>query len=57
MELKSIYACSKHLDKAFDHFLDENEIFPYLQKVKENKNCSYCDCSAEYVLRIKEDTN
>ncbi|MBC8060345.1 MAG: CxxH/CxxC protein [Clostridiaceae bacterium] len=46
-----MYTCDQHLDKAFDHFLDENEVFPYLEKISIG-TCSYCDCPAKYVLSV-----
>lgn len=51
MKGNKIYTCDRHLDKAFDHFLDENEVFPYLEKISIG-SCSYCDCPAKYVLRL-----
>jgi CxxH/CxxC protein (TIGR04129 family) len=54
MENKKIYACDRHLDKAFDEFLDKNEVFPYLEKVIIG-TCSYCDSPAEYVLKLAEE--
>ena len=51
MEDNKFYTCEKHLDKAFDHFLDENEMFPYLERVSVG-TCLYCDCPAEYVLKL-----
>ena len=53
MQDKNFYACDNHLDKAFDHFLDENEAFPYLGKISIG-SCSYCDCPAEYILKLTE---
>lgn len=52
MNEKTIYTCEKHIDKAFDHFLDDNEEFPYLEKSSTQK-CLYCDAEAEYVLKQK----
>jgi CxxH/CxxC protein (TIGR04129 family) len=54
MEDNKIYTCDQHLDKAFDHFLDEKEVFPYLDKVSIG-TCSYCDCPAKYVLKLTEE--
>ena len=54
MKDNKFYACDRHLDKAFDHFLDENEVFPYLEKISIG-TCSYCDCPAKYVLKLKEE--
>ena len=51
MKDNEIYACDRHLDKAFDHFLDENEVFPYLDKISI-ETCLYCDCPAKYVLKL-----
>ena len=53
MKDNKIYTCELHIDKAFDHFLDENEMFPYLEKVSIG-TCLYCDCPAKYVLILKE---
>ena len=54
MENNKFYTCDQHLDKAFDHFLDENEVSPYLGKVSIG-TCSYCDCVATYVLKLTEE--
>ena len=54
MEDNKIYTCDKHLDKAFDNFLDKNEVFPYLEKVSKG-SCSYCECLAKYVLKLTEE--
>ena len=51
MKDNKVHTCDQHLDKAFDHFLDENEVFPYLEKVSEG-TCLYCDCPAKYVLKL-----
>ncbi len=51
MKDTNIYTCENHLDEAFDYFLDENEVFPHLEKAKA-ETCSYCDCPAEYVLKV-----
>lgn len=52
MNEKDIYTCEKHLDKAFDHFLNDNEEFPYLEKSDAQK-CLYCEAKAEYSLKQK----
>lgn len=46
------YCCEDHVDMAFDDFLVENEIFPYLEKTKDCK-CTYCDKDAQYVLKTE----
>ena len=51
MKTNKIYTCDEHLDKGFDHFLDENETFPYIEKVS-TVTCLYCDCLAKYVLKL-----
>ena len=53
MSEKDIYTCEKHVDKAFDHYLDDNEEFPYLEKNSSTQKCLYCDAEAEYVLKQK----
>lgn len=39
------------MDIAFDNFLVENETFPYIEIVN-NEKCCYCDKSAKYVLKL-----
>lgn len=50
---KNKYSCNEHIDIAFDDFLVEHETFPRLEAVT-NKNCSYCNKEAVYVLCLKD---
>ncbi len=47
MKYKEIYACKEHIEMALDDFVDENEVYPVLDKV-EDMQCSYCDAKALY---------
>lgn len=47
MKYKEIYACQEHVEMALDDFVDENEIFPNLDK-DDNGKCHYCDKLSVY---------
>lgn len=51
------YSCEKHIDQALDMFVAEQEEFPIMDKVQEDKKlstkCSYCGELAEYIVSSK----
>jgi len=54
MEERNKYCCNLHIDMAFDDFLVETETFPFMETAID-KNCSYCNNEAIYVLKKTED--
>ena len=48
-----ICACEEHIDLAFDDFLVNNETFPLLTKIVDEK-CNYCEKEAIYALKISD---
>lgn len=47
------YCCNLHIDFAFDDFLLETKIFPFMEVINDKK-CSYCNNEAVYVLKKSE---
>ncbi|GAA0745374.1 CxxH/CxxC protein [Clostridium oceanicum] len=49
------YCCEKHVDIAFDDFINSTETFPCMDKVSIEK-CSYCNENAIYILKKNENS-
>lgn len=49
-----LYSCETHINHALDVFVAEQEQFPIMEKIEENKKlstkCSYCEEVALYVV-------
>lgn len=53
MQDSNKYCCEEHVDLAFDDFLVEQEIFPYMESIKDKK-CIYCEEPAIYILKKQD---
>ncbi|MHA6260955.1 CxxH/CxxC protein [Sporosarcina sp. CAU 1771] len=52
-----LYSCETHINHALDVFIAEEEKFPIMEALDENKKlstkCSYCEQAALYLVENK----
>jgi len=53
MEMKNIYCCKEHVEYGLEEVINESEVPPKLEEVKEQLptvTCEYCGQLAEYIV-------
>ena len=48
---KDILACMEHVEQAIDDYVNYKEAAPQLIKADEDEKCSYCQKTAEYLIK------
>ncbi len=48
---EKIFACMEHVEQAIDDYVNLKEAAPQLIKADEDEKCSYCQKTAEYLIK------